>query len=191
LFYEEFIKSNLKETKRLIQICLNSEFYARQKMDLITRALLHDDDKSQIDLKYICLGYVKSDEAELSSDELSKDPLHNYKSREEYFRFASKQRQIISNSLNESNIVILAQFSFLFDLLNSNYQNDIKKFVLVDAEKMDFDEEAKAFDQSSFILYSCARMHAIIEKFESLVSQGINYFRFFVWSQYVLFYCIF
>jgi hypothetical protein len=110
--------------------------------------------------------------------------------RKKYFEYAAKQRQMISNDLNQSNINNLTLFSIVFDLFSANHQNDLGKFKLADFYKVEalsaqsdnddsdqFDEDEntlKMCEQSSFILYNCARLNAIIEKFQIMVKKGRN-----------------
>jgi hypothetical protein len=56
-----------------------------------------------------------------------------------------------------------------FDLLCLKHQNDVKKMKILIAESFD---ETAASEHSSFVLYNCARLNAILDKFQNLVNQG-------------------
>jgi hypothetical protein len=183
--FENFIL-NKSNSKFLFNICLNAEYLQTQKIDLLARIInikirnLNGTCK----LKYICTGNVKAQFDTLIDDEDStilNDTLYNYKCREKYFRYAAEQRQKISNeSIYEENIKNLTLFSIVFDLLNTKHQNDVNKFKIIDtnqlnSELFDFDDleqEFKLSEQPSFILYNCARLNAIIEKYDSNICNG-------------------
>lgn len=181
--YENFIQ-NKSSSSFLFILCLNSEYLQRQKVDLLAR-IININSNSNISknkrLKYICTGNVKTH----SDTKLMNDSLHNYQSREKYFRFAAEQRQKISNeSIYEENIKNLTLFSIVYDLLNTKHQNDVNKFKVVDTAQLntelndfdDLDQELKLSEQSSFILYNCARLNAIIEKYDSNIKNGYYHY---------------
>jgi arginyl-tRNA synthetase len=94
--------------------------------------------------------------------------------RERYFKYSAEQRQIISDELADQNIRSLTLFSFYFDLFSSSHQTDIKNFKVIDLDQLDLNNDlVKSNEQSSFILYNCARINCIIEKFEKLHEQGV------------------
>ena len=154
----------------MVHLCTNSEYFSRQKVSLLSKAIVSNDDLSlnaqikQTQFKFVCIGSVKALESNVFS---------NYKQREAYFRYASNQRQILSDSTNEKNVETLTRFSFIYDMLSTNHCVDIKKFAHVDMNEIELNNDLKAFEQSSFVLYCCARMNTILEKFDSMVAQGI------------------
>ena len=166
----------MTQSKRIIHICSNSEFFSRQKIQLLVECLLngeHNEDAKntvkQSSFKFLCIGLVKS----INNIGTDQKVIIFYKNREDYFRFASNQRKIISDQLNEVNIKTLNQFSFVFDMLNTNHLNDINKFNRVDMKEIETNNDLKEFEQSSFILYCCARLNTILEKFENMVREVI------------------
>lgn len=167
--FDEFLKKSEKKATRVLNLCSNSELFQRQKVDLVSRTNLKTKD---FEIKYICIGSVKLDTLNHENVGQENDSVYNYELREKYFRFAAEQRQIISDDQFETNIKSFTIFSIIFDLFNSNHQSDIKKFKLPQVDDGDFDELAKLGEQSSFILYNCARLHAIFEKFQACVNQG-------------------
>ena len=127
--YETFLKRAFKkESCKIIHICLNPEFFQRQKLDLVSRTMF--DNKYLKDVKYICIGSVKN--------ELSLSALFNFKMREKYFKYSAEQRQIISDDLSDQNIRSLTLFSFYFDLFSTSHQTDIKNFKVIDLDQLDF-----------------------------------------------------
>jgi hypothetical protein len=177
IVYENFLKKALTHPKRIIHICSNSECFSRQKIQLLANCFLneneHNNDTTNIlkqsTFKYLCVGSVKAFDKNIESQNV----MCYFKNREEYFRFASNQRQIISDKLNEINIRGLTHFSIVFDLLNTSHVNDINKFNRVDMNEIEMNNDLKEFEQSSFILYCCARINTILEKFENMVKEGI------------------
>ena len=75
---------------------------------------------------------------------------------------------MIPDELCQKNILNLAKFSLVFDLLCLKHQNDVKKLKILD----EICDESVASEHSSFILYNCARLNAILDKFQNLVNQG-------------------
>ncbi len=183
--FENFIE-NKSNSNFLFNLCLNAEYLQRQKVDLLARMVnkKNDNPLETNKLKYICTGSVKIHSETLIDEKDSKlinDSLYNYKSREKYFRYAAEQRQKISNeSIYEENIKNLTLFSIVYDLLNTKHHNDINKFKIIDPSQLnvelydfdDLDQELKLSEQSSFILYNCARLNAIVEKYDSNISNG-------------------
>ena len=189
--FENFLKS--KTSNRVLNLCTNSELFQRQKLDLISRKLASTTallEKTQI--KYICTGTVKTDlsnDSSVSLDQDNQDSIYNFQKREKYFQHAAEQRQMISSELNKFNVDNLTLFSIVFDLLGTNHQNDLNKLKLAeflriesmckvhqdDQDSSDDEDRScfKACEQSSFILYNCARLNTIIEKFQSLVKKGV------------------
>lgn len=144
---------------RLIQICSNGELYQRQKADLLTRAFRRRV-KNDFDSRYVCVGHVSGP-----------DTLELYAQREAYFRSAAVQRQMIADeSLVESNLESLSLFSIVYDLLGSGHHKDVKLASI----ELDDVGQAKLSEQAAFVLYNCARLNAILDKFNSRVSQGRN-----------------
>jgi hypothetical protein len=186
--YERFLTG--KHSNRILSICTNSEFFKRQKVDLLSRVILDKEETKATSRvsKYICIGAVKTD-LNTNSNSDNQDCILNYEMRKKYFEYAAKQRQMISNDLNQSNVNNLTLFSIVFDLFSANHQNDVSKFKLAgfykvealseqnqaecsnDEDEFD-DNNLKMCEQSSFILYNCARLNAIIEKFQTLVKKG-------------------
>ena len=164
------MNENLENNKRILTLCMNSEFYMHQKIDLILRAIQKNDENHKTyDHMFICTGNVRIEENE---SDISSDFLYHYETRKKFFKYSAEQRQMISEELSDANIENLTLFSIVFDLFNSNHQTDIKKFKCIDLEQMELDDRVKLGEQSSFILYNCARISAILEKFNSFVKQG-------------------
>lgn len=88
-------------------------------------------------------------------------------SREKFFRDSAEQRSLISDDLCEQNIRNFTKFSLVFDLLSTNHSNEIKRFKI-----MPENADNCLSEHSSFILYNCARIKAILDKHENLVNQG-------------------
>lgn len=153
--YNEFIE-NSKSCELIIQMCFNSDFYKKQKIDLLSR-LSNSNMPNKV--KYCCIGSVNTEET----------ALFHIKSREKYFRDSSEQRNLMTDDLNEFNIKNLTKFSLIFDLLCLNHQNDIKNLKVPDTDET-------WSNQSSFILYNCARLNAILEKFHIYHTQSNLYF---------------
>ena len=176
LLYETHLSNNLKsKPKHFVHLCSNSEFFSRQKVDLLAKCILLESSHSyvrelleQSDFHYVCVGSIKTSEAATQSISSS------YLNREEYFRIVSNQRQIVSDSLNETNIHLLTRCSIVFDMLSTHYAHDINKFKPIDTSEMKANNsDLKEFEESSFVVYSCARINAILEKFASMIEQGI------------------
>lgn len=146
---------------RLLQVCFTSDFYQRQKNEIVLRPISNTA-FSDTAINYICLG-----KAALKG-ELNKASVH-VESRQKQFRYSAEQRNLISDEKSEFNINNFTKFSLNFDLLTLGHHNDMKKLTVFDETS---DEEPQS-DQSSFILYNCARLHSIITKFESLQATGI------------------
>lgn len=145
----------------MIHICFSSEFYQRQKNDLISRVLV-DTKSAPYSVNYICVGRAALEKPK----EL--DALFQIESKERQFRYSAEQRNLISDEKSEFNIGNFTKFSLTYEMLSLLNHNDIKKMDVYDVTG---DEEPHS-DQSSFILYNCARLNAIIEKFENLQSTG-------------------
>lgn len=131
--------------------------------------LLHTNGK--FEHKFICTSRVEPNNGE--EDEHC--AMHNYETRKKYYSLAAAERQIISDELTESNIKNITLFSFIFELFNSNHEHDMLKFKLHDfvRDEHGLEIKVKPDSQSSFILYNCARLHAILEKFQLTVEQGL------------------
>lgn len=171
MVYSDFVQSLGTKTNRILNICTNGELFQRQKADLLHRAL-ESVNCSHLATKYVCVGSVKVDSTELNTD--LNDSIYNYDLREKYFRHSAEQRQVISDDLSSQNVKMFTLFSIIFDLLASHLHVDVRKFPII--ELLDLDESNVKFcEQSSFILYNCARLSAILEKFKSLTKQG-NHF---------------
>lgn len=156
LVYESQLES-IKPGTKLIHICSNSELYQRQKADLLHRAF---NPSSSFDVGYISSGQVTS--KHLASEV--------YELREKYFRYAAEQRQMIDDvDVIDSNLDSLNHFSIVYDLLATQHHKDVK-LSEIEIEKI---PEIKIGDQASFVLYNCARLNAILDKFQSRVKQGI------------------
>lgn len=169
LVYWSLVKS-MKHAK-FLHVCTNAELYQRQKVDLIVRALEPDMDCY---VKYICVGQVKGE-----------DSMVAYLQREEYFRYAAVQRQMIPDEkLVEKNLASLTLFSIVYDLFATGHHKDMC-MSSVDLERL---AEMKLGEQASFVLYNCARLNAILDKFQSRVKQGRVFYRnirLLIISQYV------
>lgn len=131
-----------------------SEYYQRQKVDLLSRV-----NQREYNVKYCCIGNVNSQDDQTAQAHID--------SREKFFRDSAKQRNLVSDNLSEKNIKNFTKFSLVFDLLITNHSNDIKKFKIMPENADDCLSE-----HSSFILYNCARIKAILDKFQNLVNQG-------------------
>lgn len=119
---------------------------------------------------YICIGKA------FSPNQKEIDVFYQIQLREKYFRNSAKQRNLISDEKSELNICNFTKFSLTYDILSLAHHNDVKR---LDAFSNLAENESQG-DQSSFILYNCARLHAIIEKFENLQANGkILLIRFF------------
>lgn len=177
IVYENFLKNSLTQPKQIIHLCSNSEFFSLQKIQLLVSCFLSESNHNkdarnlikQCSFKYLCIGLVKS-LFDIGSDQ---SVMSHYNNRQKYFSFASNQRKIISDQLNEANIKALTKFSIVFDMLITNHVNDINKFNKVDMNEIETNNNLKEFEQSSFILYCCARLSTILEKFESMIQEGI------------------
>ncbi|CAF0781654.1 unnamed protein product [Brachionus calyciflorus] len=173
LCYQEFLTKNLKNSSKILTICLNSEFFQHQKFDLILRAFNGNEESHKFYThNFICTGNVKVDENETSTIKVTNDFFDHYRSRKEFFKYSAEQRQMTPEELSEANIENLTLFSIIFDLFNTNHQIDIKKFKYIDLSQMELDDKVKLGEQSSFILYNCARISAIFDKFDTYVKQG-------------------
>ena len=156
--YARFLNS--ASSKRIVNICLNSEYVQRQKIDLISY-LIADNSFQKANLNFVCIGTINT------RIEEEKSAHFHIQSREAYFRHAAAQRNIISTQQTELNVKNFTKFSLAFDLLSLAHQNDMKKLKMYRAEEL-----ATQSDQSSFILYNCARLHEIFAKFNSLKETG-------------------
>jgi hypothetical protein len=117
---------------------------------------------SEYSINYVCLG-----KAAFKDSSENKAAVH-IESRQRQFKHAAEQRNLISDEKSEFNINNFTKFSLNFDLLTLGHHNDIKKLTTFDETS---DEEPQS-DQSSFILYNCARLHSILAKFENLQATG-------------------
>lgn len=137
-----------------IQVCSNGEIYQRQKADLLVRALLGSNQVYSV--QYVPIGHVNGPNA-----------LECFSRREAYFKEAAIQRQMIPDeNLVESNLESLSLFSIVYDLLGTGHHKDVK------INSTENSELGKLSEQSSFVLYNCARLNAILEKFNTRVKQG-------------------
>lgn len=152
---------------KLFNIVSNGEFFQRQKADLLFKVLEPELNKN-INLGYVCVGSVKAEQL----DSLS--ALFHYELRDKYFRYSAEQRQMIGDKdLIQSKIESLTLFSIIYDLFGINHQLDIKKLPTINVANIcDNDNTLKFSEQSSFVLYNCARLSAILEKFRTRVKQG-------------------
>ncbi|RNA17721.1 DALR anticodon-binding domain-containing, partial [Brachionus plicatilis] len=172
--YKNFLNENLPVYDGIQTLCLNSELFQAQKIDLLLRSFSDIDHKhKRYEHGFICTGIVKIDENEPSYFDLRDDFLKHYECRQKFFKYSAEQRQMMSEQICEVNIQNLTLFSLVYDMFNSNHQTDIKKFKCIDLEKIKIDENQKLGEQSSFILYNCARISAILDKFYSNVDQGL------------------
>lgn len=159
--YQDFLSAT--RSSRLLHVCFTSDFYQRQKNEIVLRPISNTAVSSTA-INYICLGKAAFKE----SGELNKASVH-VESRKKQFRYSAEQRNLISDEKSEFNINNFTKFSLNFDLLTLGHHNDIKKLTAFSEAS---DEEPRS-DQSSFILYNCARLHSILTKFESLQATGI------------------
>ena len=174
--FAAFLKS-LPEGSRILNVCSNSELFQRQKADILLRPL-YPSSFGQV--KYLSIGQVqlKANQATTLADDVES----NYEKRQNYFREITKQRNLISTELTNENVTHLTRFSFAYDLFSTSYQTPVKSFNLdfeaddhVDPEDDDFERPNSASNDNksaSFILYNCARINAILEKFNHLQEQG-------------------
>jgi hypothetical protein len=161
--YEEFLES--ANSNEIIHICLHSEFNHRQKVDLISRIT---SKKSSISSSYICIGNVRLDNDNNENDSVL---IEHIEAREKCFKYAADQRPRLPDEISEKNIKMLTKFSILYDLVNISHQNELKQFK--SNNEAEFNNNTSEFKKaSSFVLYNCARLNAIIEKFESLEESG-------------------
>ena len=149
------------KSEQLLNICFTSEFYQRQKTDLLSR-IAFESACPQQSRNYICIGKA------LSPNQKETDVFYQIQLREKYFRNSARQRNLISDEKSELNICNFTKFSLTYDILSLSHHNDIKKM----DSFSNLSENESQGDQSSFILYNCARLHAIIEKFENLQATG-------------------
>ncbi len=98
--FNEFIETS-KTCELIVQMCFNSEFYKKQKIDLLSR-LSRSNMPNRV--KYCCIGSVNTEET----------ALFHIKSREKYFRDSAEQRNLMNDNLNEFNIKNLTKFSLIF-----------------------------------------------------------------------------
>ena len=171
--YKDFLNRNLPEHGELITLCLNSELFQAQKIDLLLRSFSEIDNKHKTyKHRFISTGIVKIDENEPNYLDLKDDFLKHYENRHAFFKNSAEQRQMTTENICEANIQNLTIFSIVFDMFNTNHQNDIIKFRCIDSERTKTFDNQKLGEQSSFILYNCARISAILDKFNSFVDQG-------------------
>lgn len=171
--YKDFLNQNLPEHDEIITLCLNSELFQAQKVDLLLRSFSEVDNKHKTyKHRFISTGIVKIDENEPNYLELKDDFLKHYENRRTFFKHSAEQRQMTTENICEANIQNLTIFSILYDLFNTNHQNDIIRFRCADLERIKNFDSQKLGEQSSFILYNCARISAILDKFNSFVDQG-------------------
>ena len=158
--YDNFLESINSHNQPIVHFCFNSEFYQRQKIDLLSR--LKQIEYSSV--KYCLLGIVNTDPSDSETN-----AWRHIELRETFFRESAEQRYMISDELCQKNTQNLVKFSLAFDLLCLKHQNDVKKMKILIAESFD---ETAASENSSFVLYNCARLNAILDKFQNLVNQG-------------------
>jgi hypothetical protein len=162
-------KSLLSEKRRLINISLYSELFQRQRTELLSKLLLgnHSNESDA----YICVGGVKATQSSV---------MYHYLLRERYFRHRVEQRRKLSMQLSEINIKNLSVFSIVYALLSVHHQSEIGSLKCVESsERGDQDESdeeenerRESSEPSSFILYNCARLNALIDKYERLKDEG-------------------
>ena len=159
--YHDFFSKTKSE--RILHFCFSSDYFQRQKNDLISRIASIDSglDKKK-SLNYVCLGKSMSE---------NNNALTHVESREMQFKYSAEQRNLISDQKTELNIQNFTKFSLTYDVLSLAHHNDIKKLGIFDLSS----ETEPQSDPASFILYNCARLHAIIEKFENLQNDGISF----------------
>lgn len=158
-YWSQVNSASEKNPIRWIHVCTNGDMYQREKADLIVRAL---SPLAISHVEYVPVGHVSGG---LSA-------LECYSQREAYFRHAAIQRQMIPDeSLVESNLASLSLFSIVYDLLATGHHKDVKLTACIDPES---DNESKLSEQAAFVLYNCARINAILEKFNSRVKQSIT-----------------
>ena len=156
-FWSHVNSFSTKHPFRSIQVCSNGEIYQRQKADLLVRALLGSNQVYNV--QYVPIGHVNGPNA-----------LECFSQREAYFREAAIQRQMIPDeNLVESNLESLSLFSIVYDLLGTGHHKDVKLNAIENSEL------AKMNEQSAFVLYNCARLNAILEKFNTRIKQGKIY----------------
>ena len=123
--------------------------------------LIADKSFQKANLNFVRIGTINSQVEE------EKSAHFHIQSREAYFRNAAAQRNLISTKQTDSNVRNFTKFSLAFDLLSLAHQNDMKKLKIYQPEEL-----STQSDQSSFILYNCARLHEIFAKFNSLKETG-------------------
>lgn len=102
---------------RLLHVCSNSEHYQRQKIDVIERALTLTTHRSVVG--YVCVGNVTTSD----NDDVDKV----YETRENYFRSAAQQRQMIDDhGIVDDNLSSLTLFSIVHDLFSVANHKDVK-----------------------------------------------------------------
>lgn len=97
--YDEFLKSLLGHTQSIVYICFNSEFYQRQKIDLLSR--LKQTEYPSV--KYCLIGNVVHNPD-------TNTAWHHIKLREKFFKESAQQRNMIPDELCEKNIQNFAKF---------------------------------------------------------------------------------
>jgi len=103
------------------------------------------------------------------------DALFQLDAKEKQFRYSAEQRNLISDAKSEFNIANFTKFSITYEMLCLGVHNDIKRMDIFDKTS----QTEPRSDPSSFILYNCARLHAIIEKFKNIQNTGISSNHFF------------
>jgi arginyl-tRNA synthetase len=88
-----------------------------------------------------------------------------YKEKEESYRKSSIERKVLPADLCEDNVKTLTLSSIIFNLLKVNHTNTVKL-------QRQSQNSSNCEHDSAFLLYSCARISAILNKFDSLVKQG-------------------
>ncbi len=144
-----------------MHVCFSSEFFQRQRNDLINRVLVESTSKYSV--SYVCIGKSLLDQKSKEND-----ALFQIDAKERQFRYSAEQRNLISDSKSEFNIANFTKFSITYEMLCLGGHNDIKRMDIFDVSS----QEEPRSDPSSFILYNCARLHAIIEKFNNLQRTG-------------------
>ena len=160
--------------RRVIVLCSTGEFFARQKDDLIFRCLELDSQRpghtttTTTEFKYICVGCASTKPASAAPDALGL-----YTLRKTLFRESAEQReQAYSFEAAEKNIRNLSLFSIVFDMLSCKMSNDITLKSRAAAATAEVSDAASFFKSSSFVLYNCSRIRALLDTIENKIQNG-------------------
>ena len=91
-----------------------------------------------------------------------------YEDRLASFEEISSQRESISAELSKENSKLLTKASLVFDLLK------VSNLSILKLQEAELSSDSVNTDESSFLIYNCSRLKAILAKFEHGVEAGIQ-----------------